>query len=378
MGTHPIFESDFDCLTEMADESVKLEVNPEANGSPQQQQQHDEDAPMPSQEEEEPRELKPDVDELMRKIEEEKEKSKKDDRSSKRSKSRERSRKKRSRSRDRKKRSRSRDRKKRSRSRERRRRRSGSRDKRRSRSKDRSGGGGGGGKLTFDRPYQYWDVPPQGFEHLTPGQYKAMQAAGQLPTRVLGLTPTANIAAQYPMAGGYFTRQARRLYIGGVPFGATEEAMMEFFNQQMHMAGLATGPGNPVLAVQINLDKNFAFLEIRSVDEASAALAFDGINFMGQSLKIRRPSDYKSMPNQAGADVAGLVADSPYKIFIGGLPNYLQEEQVREILTSFGQLKAFNLVKDTATNLSKGYAFCEYADPQITDTAIAGLNGMQL
>ena len=30
---------------------------------------------------------------------------------------------------------------------------------------------------------------------------------------------------------------ARRLYIGGVPFGATEDAMMEFFNQQMHMAG---------------------------------------------------------------------------------------------------------------------------------------------
>ena len=24
------------------------------------------------------------------------------------------------------------------------------------------------------------------------------------------------------------------------------------------------------------------------------------------------------------------------------------------------------------------YAFCEYADPQITDTAIAGLNGMAL
>ena len=55
--------------------------------------------------------------------------------------------------------------------------------------------------------FRYWDKAPQGFEHLTPGQYKAMQAAGQLPTRVLGLTPTANIAAQYPMAGGYFTRQ---------------------------------------------------------------------------------------------------------------------------------------------------------------------------
>lgn len=45
---------------------------------------------------------------------------------------------------------------------------------------------------------------------------------------------------------------------------------------------------------------------------------------------------------------------------------------------SFGQLRAFNLVKDSATGLSKGYAFCEYADVNITDQAIAGLNGMQL
>ena len=34
---------------------------------------------------------------------------------------------------------------------------------------------------------------------------------------------------------------------------------------------------------------------------------------------------------------------------------------------SFGQLRAFNLVKDTATGLSKGYAFCEYADVTVTD-----------
>jgi splicing factor U2AF subunit len=51
---------------------------------------------------------------------------------------------------------------------------------------------------------------------------------------------------------------------------------------------------------------------------------------------------------------------------------------VKELLTSFGQLRAFNLVKDSATGLSKGYAFCEYVDVTITDQAIAGLNGMQL
>ena len=57
---------------------------------------------------------------------------------------------------------------------------------------------------------------------------------------------------------------------------------------------------------------------------------------------------------------------------MGGLPNYLNEDQVKELLTSFGQLRAFNLVKDSATGLSKGYAFCEYVDVSITDQAIAG------
>jgi len=41
--------------------------------------------------------------------------------------------------------------------------------------------------------------------------------------------------------------------------------------------------------------------------------------------------------------------------------------QVKELLTSFGPLKAFNLVKDSATSLSKGYAFCEYVDVNLND-----------
>lgn len=41
--------------------------------------------------------------------------------------------------------------------------------------------------------------------------------------------------------------------------------MAEFFNAQMRLAGLSQAPSNPVLAVQINQDKNFAFLEVRDV-----------------------------------------------------------------------------------------------------------------
>ena len=41
--------------------------------------------------------------------------------------------------------------------------------------------------------------------------------------------------------------------------------------------------------------------------------------------------------------------------------------QVKELLTAFGPLKAFNLVKDSVTATSRGYAFCEYLDPLITE-----------
>lgn len=236
-----------------------------------------------------------------------------------------------------------------------------------------------------ERKYKYWDVPPAGFEHITPAQYKAMQSSGQISQIFSGKEWSANTAAATPVLGSHVVHQSRRLYVGNIPFGVSENAMMEFFNQQMQLTGLSQTEGNPVIAVQINLDKNFAFLEFRSIDETTAAMAFDGIVFQGQSLKIRRPRDYQPMPG--GGDmpnsnlpgvVSTVVADSPHKVFIGGLPNYLNDDQVKELLMSFGALKAFNLVKDAATGLSKGYAFCEYADPNVTEAAIQGLNGMQL
>ncbi|XP_032392955.1 splicing factor U2AF 65 kDa subunit isoform X2 [Etheostoma spectabile] len=266
----------------------------------------------------------------------------------------------------------SRSREKRSRSRDRK-----SRD-RRSSSRDHKKHSHSPRRTRKKRTCKYWDVPPHGFEHITPMQYKAMQAAGQIPTiALLATATTTGVAAaptQVPIVGSQMTRQARRLYVGNIPFGVTEESMAEFFNAQMRLAGLSQAPSNPVLAVQINQDKNFAFLEFRSVDETTQAMAFDGIIFQGQSLKIRRPHDYRPLPGiseQPAFHVPGVVStvvpDSPHKLFIGGLPNYLNDDQVKELLTSFGPLKAFNLVKDSATSLSKGYAFCEYVDVSATD-----------
>ena len=43
--------------------------------------------------------------------------------------------------------------------------------------------------------------------------------------------------------------------MGNIPSGVSEEEMMDYFNQQMHLSRLAQADGNPILACQVNLDK---------------------------------------------------------------------------------------------------------------------------
>lgn len=240
-----------------------------------------------------------------------------------------------------------------------------------------------------------WDVPAPGYE-----QYTAMQAKqtglfnlpGANRTQVAPILSMAGLPTPVPVPtfgmgiGGNpnLARQSRRLYIGSITPDINEQNLADFFNIKMKEMDIGTGvSGDPVLAVQVNYEKNYAFVEFRSAEDATAAMAFDGIMFLSVPLKIRRPKDYAGNDLVvASSHVPGVVStnvpDSINKVFVGGLPTYLNEEQVMELLKSFGELKAFNLVRDNGTGPSKGFAFFEYVDVSVTDVAIQGLNGMEL
>lgn len=219
----------------------------------------------------------------------------------------------------------------------------------------------------------------QGTKYAHPDPLEAAKAAAAIinATILKGTTKTAPA----------LTRQARRLYVGNIPFNVTENEIIDFFQFNM----ISTQPGSPVLACQINLDKNFAFVEFRSVEETTNAISLDGTLCKGQPLKIRRPHDYQPVAGSDNApapteslgvgapgSISTIVADSPNKIYIGGLPTNMTDDQVKDILSAFGQLRAFNLIRDPSTLASKGYAFCEYLDPSITDHAITSLHGFDL
>lgn len=185
------------------------------------------------------------------------------------------------------------------------------------------------------------------------------------------------------------TRHARRLYVGGI--GDVNEAeISEFFNDVIDRALGERQEGGAVVSVYINRERHFAFVELKSIELTTACMNLDGVSFRGQPLKIRRPNDYNpsTVPTDLGpiprlnlaalGIVSTTVSDGPGKVFIGGLPYHLNEEQVKELLQAFGPLKSFHLVKELNSNLSKGYGFCEYLEPNSTDLACLGLNDMKL
>ncbi|XP_021992610.1 splicing factor U2af large subunit B isoform X1 [Helianthus annuus] len=251
-----------------------------------------------------------------------------------------------------------------------------------------------------------------GFDMAPPASAILAGAAAVTAGQVPGAAPAIPGMFQnmFPLAPGQFgglpvmpvqamtqqaTRHARRVYVGGLSPSANEQTVATFFSHVMAaIGGNTAGPGDAVVNVYINHEKKFAFVEMRSVEEASNAMSLDGIIFEGAPVKVRRPSDYNpslaaalgpSQPNpNLNLAAVGLTPGSagglegPDRIFVGGLPYYFTEAQVRELLESFGALRGFDLVKDRETGNSKGYAFCVYQDLSVTDIACAALNGIKM
>ncbi|UZJ55836.1 hypothetical protein CBS101457_005156 [Exobasidium rhododendri] len=252
-----------------------------------------------------------------------------------------------------------------------------------------------------------WNIPPSGFEAVTPMQAKATGLFG-IPgqSRTLGVPgpaigrdehgqmivpnnlPPIHVSDMAALTAGanQNNRQSRRLYVGNIGFDSNEHNLCAYFNQKMkEMNFITEDHGDPAIAAQVNPEKGYAFVEFRSIEEATNAMSFDGIVFQGASLKIRRPKDYAGpdVNPPAAIHVPGVIStnvpDGPNKIYIGGLPTYLNEEQVIELLKSFGELRSFNLVRESGVNgMSKGFAFCEYVDPALTELACQGLHDMEL
>ena len=172
-------------------------------------------------------------------------------------------------------------------------------------------------------------------------------------------------------------RHSRQLYLGNVPRHLDGAAVRDFVNGKMAERRLGTSAGHePCMGVEMHADEGYAMLEFREPEETTNALALDSAVLEGYQLRVQRPKDVPGLDLPGG--LGGTVPDSPDKLYIGNVPTFLVEDQVMELLKAFGELSAFQLVRDPVTGQSTGAAYCAYQDPSVTELAIQGLNDMEV
>lgn len=88
----------------------------------------------------------------------------------------------------------------------------------------------------------------------------------------------------------------RELFIGNTTPEMTSHMLAEFLGNAMQQVGLTTAPGNPIAACRVS--GKFAFVELRSAEEAANALNLNNIPCMGTALRVGRPSKYNGPPEQ--------------------------------------------------------------------------------
>ena len=132
-----------------------------------------------------------------------------------------------------------------------------------------------GASLRVSRPSKYAGphIPSQTWQQLT-GQ--------PLPP---GMTPVPENNGSNPA-----DKLERELFVGNTTPEMTGPMITDFLGRAMEQVGLTTQPGNPILACRVS--GKFAFVELRSVQEAKNALNLNNIPYLGAQLRVGRPTKY--------------------------------------------------------------------------------------
>jgi splicing factor U2AF subunit len=115
-------------------------------------------------------------------------------------------------------------------------------------------------------------------------------AAAPVVNAVAPPAPLMLMAGAQPI-GGALTKAQREIYVGSLPPGVTVPHLFDFVNVAMRQLGVnAKAPVGSVVSAWVSTDGHYAFVELRTPEEANAVMAYlSGLQLGMHSLKVGRP-----------------------------------------------------------------------------------------
>lgn len=244
------------------------------------------------------------------------------------------------------------------------------------------------------RYLQNWDAAPKGFERISADKAKLtglFPPPGNIakltnfqppvldPARAAMLAMLTGEDLQQMQGGGTANamqqaRQNRRLYVAGFPYATHEDQLGRFIAQRLRS-------DSAVVGVAISQDRNYAFVDFRTAEDATAFVALDGLAFEdGSPLKIKRPKEYVEVAQGKTGSAKGILASiaeaapEANKIVVQGLPAFFADGHLQALLEPFGHLKASCMLPHNGDSKTS-FGIFEFGEPGLNKDVCDALDG---
>lgn len=158
--------------------------------------------------------------------------------------------------------------------------------------------------------------------------------------------------------------QERKLFVRGLNRSTNEEELKNFFEQYGRIVDCN------IMRDQEKRSRGFGFIlfeDVATIDKIIVAKK-EGSHFMVDEHTVEVKRALPKIPRGA----AGLPRSDMInrKVFVGGLPSTISEQDVREYFESFGRINEIQLIKDRETGRPRGFAFLTFDEEDSADKCL--------
>ncbi len=157
-------------------------------------------------------------------------------------------------------------------------------------------------------------------------------------------------------------REARTIFVGNVPLSYSRKKIKQLFKEygtveSVRLRSMAVTPGDLPRHVARRTFKQIggcslnAYVVLSQEQEAEKCLALNGTLLGGRHLRV----DLAVKPKPQGQS-------SSHCVFLGNLPFTADEEELRKAFEACGEVDSVRVVRDSKTNIGKGFGFLTFKE----------------